>query len=490
MADLGLLSLNISELAPKIKSREVSPVEVAQAATAHAERMQPHLNSFITFTPELALEQAQSMERLLMRGEYLGPLHGIPMGLKDMLCTKDVRTTDGSKPMENFIPEEDATVVAKCRAAGAVILGKENMAEAGSGCTSINPWYGPVHNPWDVRFHPGGSSGGSAANVSAFVTYASLGTDGGGSVRMPSSVCGNVGIKATYGRVSIHGCLEGAEPSTYHVGPHTRSVLDGAIVLRAISGYDPLDPATVPVPVDDYPALLEESIRGLVMGVPRDYFFDLLDPQVRDAVEKAILVLEELGARAQEVTLKDAELIPVLRYLTGGSGLGDIRNRDLYKRENMGEERRMRALQAQFNPVGTYSKGLQLRRYLQREYARLFETVDFLVMPTTPVPAWPIDAASVRVGDQEVDVGLPPFSRDRRPGASSRLLGRLTQLGNVTGAPAVTVPCGFTDAELPIGLQVMGRAWEDTLTLRVAHQYEQVAPPSKTVPPAVAQALN
>ena len=485
MAELGLLSQTISELAPRIKSRELSPVEVTQAAIAHAERMQPILKSFITLTPELALRRAQELESSLMRGEYLGPLHGVPIGLKDMLLTKGVRTTDGGKPMENYVPEHDAGVVEQLRSAGAVLLGKENMHEIGAGFVSDNKWYGRVRNPWDLERIAGGSSGGSAANVSSFVTFASVGTDGGGSVRQPAAVCGHVGFKATYGRISNRGALEGSDPAAFHVGPHTRSVRDSAIMLQAMAGYDPLDPSTVPVPVDDYVSTLGHTIKGLVMGVPSNYFFDPIDPEVADAVMKAVAVLEGLGVESRQVEIKYIDQMMKVGGVLELAGSAIPWEEVLRKgRNQMSPAERHWALSGQFLLASDLVQAQQMRRLFQQEWATTMEQVDFLVTPTTVALPYRFEDKTIAVGDTQVDLsGLIPDD------FSGWIMGRNTVLANYTGVPAITVPCGFSTGGLPIGLQIMGRPWEESLVLRVAHHYEAAVPRSQTVPPAVRDAL-
>ena len=280
MVDTELLELTISELAARIESREVSPVEVTQAALAQADRLQPTLNSFITILHERAMSDARESKAALARGEYRGPLHGVPIGIKDNIATAGIRTTLGSKVLAEQVPEENAHVVELCRAAGAIILGKENLEEFAAGPTSNNLHYGAVHNPWALDRIPGGSSGGSGANVAAGVTFASLGTDLGGSVRGPGHFCGIVGLKQTFGRVSQRGLL-GTSYNGDHIGPLTRSVKGSAIVLQAIAGHDPLDPSTVPVPVPDYTASLDKGLAGLKMGVPTDHYFDLLEARWR-----------------------------------------------------------------------------------------------------------------------------------------------------------------------------------------------------------------
>ena len=478
MGNLDLLSQGITEIAPQIRERKISPVELTQAAIAHAERMQDVLTSFITLTPELALRQAQEMETLLMRGEYLGPLHGIPIGLKDMILTQGVRTTDGGKPRENYVPEWDAPVVERCRAAGAVLIGKENMHEMGAGFTSANAWYGHVRNPWDLNRFAGGSSGGSAANVAAFVTFASLGTDGGGSVRQPSAVCGVVGLKPTYGRVPNRGALEGMDPANFHIGPHTRSVRDSAAVLRVIAGHDALDPSTIPMPVEDYESALDRSTKGLVMGIPSNHFFEPIDPHVADAVSRAITVLEELGIKTKQVEIKHTELLPAIRAATASSVVqyeSDLR-RD---HEQFSPEIRTSYLSRQFVLASHFIKAHQMRRLFQQEWLRVMQEVDFLVTPTTPLLPWKFGTEKVKVGDTEEDVSTTPT------GISGWIMGRNTSPANITGVPAISVPCGFSEEGLPIGLQILGRPWEDSLVLRVAHQYERATDYSGRIPAAL-----
>ena len=312
MANSNLTKMTISELAPMIQAREVSPVELTEAALEQVDRLQPVLNSFITVLHEQAREQAKEQEAALMRGEYRGPLHGIPVGIKDNSDTGGIRTTVGSKVLSGQVPAEDALTVAKVKEAGAVILGKENLEEFAAGSTSNNLHYGAVHNPWNLDHIPGGSSGGGGANVAACVTFASLGTDLGGSVRGPANFCGVVGMKQTFGRVSQRG-LQVTSFNGDHIGPMTRSVADNALVLQAIAGYDPLDPSTVPVPVPDFSELLGQGVSGLRMGIPSNYYFDFLHPDTEAAVRRAISALEELRAEAVEVSLPMMEYAGMLR---------------------------------------------------------------------------------------------------------------------------------------------------------------------------------
>ena len=473
MADTDLVKLTISELAPKIKAREVSPVEVTEAALAQVDRFQPTLNSFITILADQAMKQAKEEETALVRGQYKGPLHGIPIGLKDNLATARIRTTVGTKVLAGNVPDKDAQVVTQCRRAGAIILGKENMEEFAAGSTSNNPHYGAVHNPWDLDRIPGGSSGGGGANVAACVTFASLGTDLGGSVRGPAHVCGVVGLKQTFGRVSQRGLLVTSFNGD-HIGPLTRSVRDSALVLQVIAGYDPLDPSTVPVPVPDFTATLGDGLRGLRMGIPVDYYFDLVDPEVESLVRDAIVALENLGAEPKEVALPSMKYAGAMRI--AGMADGVVTHEPFLRsnREDYGSHVLHRVVAGQFVLGRDYSKAMKVQRIIKEEYARVLQDVDFLVTPTGGVPAWPIDDTTVSVNGTEFPV--------RGPGAG--FPARNTSPSNATGLPAISVPCGFTPSGLPIGLQLIGRPFEEGLLFQVAHGYESVSP-SRGYRPAI-----
>ena len=363
MPSADLLKLTISELAPKIQSGQVSPVELTEAALAQAHRLQPALNSFITILDEQAMSQAHQMEEALAKGDYRGPLHGIPIGIKDNIATAGIRTTVGSQVLTNNVPDEDAHVVALCKSAGAIILGKENLEEFAAGVTSNNPHFGAVHNPWDLDHVPGGSSGGGGANVAAGVTFASLGTDLGGSVRLPATFCGVVGLKQTYGRVSQRGLLVTSFNGD-HIGPMTRSVMDSALVLQTLAGYDPLDPSTVPVPVPDYTAGVGSRLAWLTMGVPSDYYFDLVDPQVEAAIRMAISALQELGVKSVEVSLPSMEFAGALRI----AGMADsVVTHEPYinsHRDQYGPDTLYRTLAGQFVLGKDYSKSLKVQRMI------------------------------------------------------------------------------------------------------------------------------
>ena len=472
MADLDLVNMTISELAPKIQAKEISPVEITDAALARLDRLQPVLNSFITILHDQARAQAKVQEAALMRGEYLGPLQGIPVGIKDNIETGGIRTTVGSKALSANVPQEDAHVVIKMKQAGAIILGKENMEEFAAGSTSNNLHYGAVHNPWNLDHIPGGSSGGGGANVAAGVTFASLGSDLGGSVRGPANFCGVVGMKQTYGRVSQRGLMVTSFNGD-HIGPMTRSVRDSALVLQAIAGYDPLDPSTVPVTVPDYTASLEKGLQGLKVGVPTDHYFDLVDPEVEAAVRKAIDTLVELGAELKEVSLPNMKYAGALRILGMADGLVAHEPHIESSREDYGPTVLYRALAGQFVLGRDYSKAMKVQRMIKEDYARVLQDVDFLATPSSPIAAWRIDADTVSLDGSDYPV--------RGPGAG--MTARCTSPSNATGLPAMSVPCGFTHAGLPIGLQLIGRPFEEALLFQAAHGYEAVSPSRGLHPP-------
>ena len=474
MADAEFLRLTISELASKIRTREVSPVEVTEAALAQADRLQPTLNSFITILHDQARVQAREQEAALARGEYRGPLHGVPIGIKDNIATAGIRTTVGSNVLAEHVPEEDAYVVSLCKEAGAIILGKENLEEFAAGATSNNPHYGAVHNPWALDHVPGGSSGGGGANVASCVTFASLGTDLGGSVRLPGTFCGVVGLKQTFGRVSQRGLLVTSFNGD-HIGPMTRSVGDAALVLQAIAAYDPLDPSMVPVPVPDYSANIGKGLRGLKMGIPTNHYFDLLEPEVEAGVRQAIAALEELGVESRDVTLPSMKYVGALRI----AGMADsvVTHEPYIKsyRQDYGPDVLYRTLPGQFVLGRDYSKALKVQRMIKEEHARVLQEVDFLVTATAPVAAPRIDSPTITLGGAE--------HRVRGPGAG--LVSRNTSPSNGTGLPAISVPCGFTQAGLPIGLQLIGRPFEEGLLFQVAHGYEAVSPSLGRLPSVI-----
>jgi aspartyl-tRNA(Asn)/glutamyl-tRNA(Gln) amidotransferase subunit A len=455
----------ISEVAQRIRRREVSPVEVTRECLRRTEELNPRLNAFITVMAESALAEARDAEEEISQGKWRGPLHGIPIALKDLIDTTGVRTTSASALHKDRVPREDAEVVRKLRDAGAVIVGKNNLHEFAYGGSSLVSHFGDVHNPWEVKRIAGGSSGGSAASVPAEMACAAIGTDTAGSIREPAALCGCVGIKPTYGRVSSRGVIP-LSKSLDHVGPLAACVEDAAIVMQAIAGYDPADITSAEVPVTDYVSVLKEGAKGLRVGVPRAYFFDDLDPEVASAMEHALTGIVTLGALIKEVRLDvttDRTLQAAESYAYHAENVA--RHPELYQVETV---RRIRA-----GEKVTAAEYIQKRRELEvarRNIRDVFAEVDLLVTPTTPLPAPTI--AELRANAEAL-----------RP-AELKLL-RNTQPFNVWGLPAISIPCGFTQGGLPIGLQIAGPHWREDLVLRLAYAYEQATAWHKRVIPGL-----
>jgi aspartyl-tRNA(Asn)/glutamyl-tRNA(Gln) amidotransferase subunit A len=443
----------ISELAQRLRRREVSPVEITQECLGRIERMDPVINSFITVMSESALAAAGIAETEILRGEWRGPLHGVPVALKDLIDTAGARTTAASALYKGRIPKQDAEVVRRLRQAGAVIIGKNNLHECAYGGSSLVSYFGDVHNPWDVGRIAGGSSGGSAAAVVAGLAYAAIGTDTAGSIREPAALCGCVGLKPTYGRVSSRGVIP-LSLSLDHVGPLAATVEDAAIVLQAIAGYDAADITTADVPVADYVSALREGAKSLRVGVPRGYFFDDLDAEVASAMEHALRGISTLVAGTKEVQLD----VPIDRTLQAAEAYAFhaenvAKSPELYQPETL---RRIRS-----GEQVSAAEYIQRRRELEearRSIGQIFAEVDVLVTPTMPMPAPAI-----------ADLKADPDAL--RP-AELKLL-RNTRPFNVWGLPAISVPCGFTQSGLPIGMQIAGPHWREDLVLRLAHAYEQ-----------------
>ena len=449
--------LTISELSRQIARRQLSPLEATRSVLERIERLDKRLNSYITVMRDEALREAAAAEKAIP-GNYLGLLHGVPLSLKDLFCTKGVKTTAGSKVLADFLPQEDATVVARLRAAGAIIVGKTNMHEFAYGPTNDNPHYGPVHNPWDLERIPGGSSGGSAAAVAASLCMGSLGSDTGGSIREPASFCGIVGLKPSYGRVSRHGVLP-LSWSLDHAGPMTRTVEDAALIFRAIAGHDPKDPTSSPAAVPDYTQALSGDIRGLRLGIPGEHFFEEIDAEVAAAVSRAITALEGLGARAEPVSLPHARHAPTLLWaIVGGEAASYHEPFFKTRAHDYGGDVRASLEVAQFIPASHYVKAQRVRSLLRHEFLEALRRVDVIVAPTSPVTAPRLGEREIKIGERMVKLPLH--------------LGRLTCPFNLAGLPAISIPCGFIAAGLPIGLQLAGRPFDEEMVLRVAHAYE------------------
>jgi aspartyl-tRNA(Asn)/glutamyl-tRNA(Gln) amidotransferase subunit A len=443
----------ISELAPRLRKKEISPVEITRDCLERIEKLNPALNAFITVTAESALADAQRAETEIARGEWRGPLHGVPIALKDLIDTAGVHTTAASAFHKDRIPDHDAAVVERLRRAGAVILGKNNLHEFAYGGSSLVSFFGEVHNPWDVARIAGGSSGGSAAAVSAGLACASIGSDTAGSIREPAALCGCVGLKPTYGRVSSRGVIP-LSPSLDHVGPITSSVADAAILLQSIAGYDAGDVWSSNVPIADYVGTLREDTKPLRVGVLRDFFFDDLDPEVASAVEKALREIGRLVAGVKDVKLS----VPTDRTLQAAESYAyhaenTAKTPHLYQAETL-----QRIRSGENVTAAEYIKRKRELERARRDIGGIFAEVDVLVTPTTPIPAPKI--ADLKSNPEALRPTELELLRNTRP-------------FNVWGLPTISIPCGFTQSGLPIGLQIAGPHWREDLVLRLAHAYEQ-----------------
>jgi aspartyl-tRNA(Asn)/glutamyl-tRNA(Gln) amidotransferase subunit A len=455
MTHTELCTLTIREASKLLKSGQLSPVELTRAFLERIEHLDGTLQAYITVLPEQAMAVARSAEAEILQGDYRGPLHGIPIALKDLYDTAGVRTTASSRVMANRVPSADATTTARLKAAGTILLGKLAMHEFALGGPDPTCGFPLARNPWNLDYIPGGSSSGSGTAIAAGLCMGSLGSCTGGSIRGPAAYCSIVGLKATYGRVSRYGVVP-LSWSLDHCGPMTWTVEDSALMLQAIAGYDPKDPTTSRAPVPDYTAALQDTIKGLTIGVPRHFFFaddPRIDRETLTCVDQALQTLQELGAQVQDVT------IPALQY----SGVAQpvimlseafAYHEKLLRRtpQEFGEMVRARFRTGGLFTSADYVQAQRVRRVLQRECAEVLQRVDILASPTmsSPAPAF-----------AEVDA----MTTARRPS--------FTGPYNLTGMPAISVPCGFTTAGLPIGLQLAGKPFDEPTVLRVAYTYQQ-----------------
>jgi aspartyl-tRNA(Asn)/glutamyl-tRNA(Gln) amidotransferase subunit A len=454
----------IVALAPRLRRKEISPLELTRACLERIEQLNPRLNAFITVTADSALAEARVAESEILRGQWRGPLHGIPVALKDLIDQAGTRTTAASAVYQNRVAAEDAAVVEQLRRAGAVILGKNNLHEFAYGGSSLVSFFGEVHNPWNPRHIAGGSSGGSAAAVAAGLCYAAIGTDTAGSIREPAALCGCVGIKPTYGRVSARGVIP-LSWSLDHVGPLAATVGDAAVVLEAIAGYDSLDPASEDVPVADYLSVLRDGTRRLRVGLPRTHFYEELDEEVGAAVERALGVIGTLVAEVRDVETNP----PSDRTVQSAESFAYhsdhvARTPELYQGQTL---RRSRS-----GPNISTAEYIERRRELDRERRRVPDSlaeVDLLVTPTTPVAA--------------PAIALLQQDPDALRAAELQLL-RNTRPFNVWGLPAISLPCGFTNSGLPIGLQIAAPRWREDLVLALARAYEAATAWHERRPPS------
>jgi aspartyl-tRNA(Asn)/glutamyl-tRNA(Gln) amidotransferase subunit A len=452
-----LTSLTLSEAADALRNKAVSPVDLTRACLARIEQLNPKLNAFITISADSALAEARAAEAEIHASRWRSPLHGIPVALKDLIDTAEVKTTAASALFQDRIPRQDAEVVRRLKAAGAVFLGKLNLQECAYGASGIISHYGVARNPWDPARVAGGSSSGSAIALATGMCFGALGTDTGGSIRLPSSMCGTVGLKPTYGRVSCRGVIPLAL-SLDHVGPMTRSVRDAALMLQALAGYDPGDPASQDVPVPDFSLERGKGISSLRVGLPREFFADL-EPEIRTSINEALVVLSRLTAQTRELSLAldpDGIMSTIQTAEAFASHADTIAKRpELYSPETLWRLRR-----GQNITTPAYLQARQRQDQVKRDLSKLFSEVDILVVPTVPIAT--------------------PLIADLCPGEQGNL--RQTELAtlrntrpfNLYGLPAVSVPCGFSGGGLPVGLQIAGPSWGEAVVLRLAHAYEQI----------------
>jgi len=472
MNDTDLAFASIEEVASLFRKRKLSPIELTKLILARIEQINPKLNAYIAVTAELALAQAKKAETELFapRGSKghrdRGPLHGIPISLKDNIYTEDIRTTAGSKILAKFIPQHDAAVVTKLNEAGAVILGKNNMHEFAYGVTSNNPHFGPVHNPWDLLGIPGGSSGGSAAAVAAGLCYGSIGSDTGGSIRIPASLCGVVGLKPTLGRISVEGVIP-LSPKLDCVGPLARTVHDAALLL---------EPILPPVKGELSPRALEKSRakpRKFTLGIPKQFFLDVVSQDVHFVFDEAIRILKKQGVRLKETSL------PLLEETEdAGNQIAWAEATHYhqqagwfpYRAADYGDDVRSRLEMGTKVSATVYLSALELReKFIQQFHLALEDAkVDALVVPTTPITAPLIGQEAIRLGEKDY--------------STRALMLRPNRPANLAGVPAISVPCGFTPAGLPVGLQFIGAVADEHLLLQIAHTFER-AHPSQRRPP-------
>lgn len=454
--------LPVTELAARLQSREVSPVEATDAYLERIDQVDGQLHSYITVCREQARAAAQEAEREIAAGRYLGPLHGIPVAVKDQLDSQGIPTTGGSTILADHIPDRDATVIARLKAAGAILLGKLNMSEFASGDSFHHP-YGRPRNPWDLRRNPGTSSSGSGTATAAALCATSIGEDTGGSIRGPATFCGLVGIRPTWGRVSRYG-MQGACWSMDTAGPISRTVADCALTLQAIAGHDPQDPYTWDAPVPDYAAALTGDIRGLKVGVVKKRVYSpVVDAEVGEAVIAAIARLGELGAEIVELSL------PLLLHSAAvSSALIMVEAATLHRDyiaqrlDDYDYNNRLRLLAGSIFPAQAYRRAQQLRHLLRQEILDALQQVDVLAMPTSSIPASLIP--------EQAGIGSKQEVLDGYAGRRS-----FTSPYNLAGVPALSVPCGFTggDQPLPIGLQLAGRLMDEATVFNAAYAYEQ-----------------
>jgi aspartyl-tRNA(Asn)/glutamyl-tRNA(Gln) amidotransferase subunit A len=475
---LEITGLTIHELSKGLKNKEFTSKELIEAYLGRIEKIDSKVRAYITVTRKEALESAEDADKRLKEGSDTTPVTGIPIAVKDIFCTRGIKTTCASKILEGFIPPYDATVIKKLKTAGAVILGKVNMDEFAMGSSTENSAFFPTQNPWSIGRVPGGSSGGSAAAVAADECVASVGTDTGGSLRQPAACCGVVGLKPTYGRVSRYGMIAFAS-SLDQGGPITKNVTDAAIILNIIAGHDPFDTTSIDAPVPDYAEGLKDGVKGLKVGIPKEYFIEGIDKEVEGAVREAIGVLKGAGAELVDISLPHTEYAISVYYLVAtaeassnlarydgvkyglrvdeGGGLMDMYK--LTRVKGFGSEVKRRimlgtyALSAGYYDA-YYRKASQVRTLIKRDFEEAFKNCDVIATPTSPTPAFKIG--------EKIDDPLTMYLSDI-----------FTISCNLAGIPGISIPCGLTGDGLPVGLQILGKPLDEETVLRTAYSFEQ-----------------
>ena len=468
-----LISLAIEELAPLIEKQEISPVELTAAVLEQAETLNEQNNAYITITRENAIEAAKKAEREIADGKYRGKLHGIPMAIKDNIYFKDEVTTMASKIHRDFVSDHDATVIEKLRDSGVVFTGKLNMHEYAWGITNNNPHFGPARNPWDLDKIPGGSSGGSGVAIAANMSIGTLGTDTAGSIRIPSSACGIVGLKPTHGLVSKYGCWPLAW-SLDHIGPMTKTVTDAAAMLEVLAGFDSKDPTSASVPAVKYTEKLTGDVKDLVIGVNEDYFFKNVDSDVDKLVRAGIQALVDQGAKVEVVSIPSLQYAEYAELITSLSEASAIHHKNLQKRpHDFGDDIRYLFELGEIPSAVDYLQAQQIRRMIKLDHQKAFEKVDVLISPTLPMIVPNIGEDLVNINGKDVDL--------------IENIIRFTGPGNLTGLPALTIPCGLVDG-MPAGMQITGPAFREDLVLNVAYAFEKTNPMQGAKPPTLSAA--
>ncbi len=459
MMQADLLNLTIAQAAPKLERRDLSPVDLTEAMLHRIANLNTQLNAYITVCDQQARDAAQAVEGLIRAGYYLGPLHGIPIALKDNIYTRGIRTTAGAKILSNFVPDEDATVTARLKRAGAIIVGKTNMHEFAWGGTTDNPHYGTCRNPWNPERFPAGSSGGSGVAVAARTCLGALGTDTGGSIRLPSAVNGIVGIRPTIGRVSNHNVVPLAWTMDT-VSPMTRTVEDCITMFEVVAGYDPLDPHSGQVPLSDYRAEMRRGMRGLRIGLVRDYSLTHVQKAVGDAVRDALKTMERLGAQIEEIPMPSIHG-NISAQLTIESCEPSTYHQEWLRTrpQDYGLDVRTLLEMGEMYLATHYLQAQRYRSVLREEFLAGFKHVDVFVTPTLPFTATPCGATEVVI------------ENNRKEDMLSAIM-QFTGVPSLAGLPALSLPVGFDPDGMPVGMQIIGPPFEEGTLFRMGHAYQ------------------